>query len=243
MDRSALRLSLQGALEWWDHLPGHPNLGLKASLNLPALGLALGAGGWGLGACRPWSLVVDLGDLAASLALCPHPGQRCATATLVLVTTTSVLCSPCHFNPRGHPGQKGLGPSFRPLEKESPPNPQHTAAAALPLSPASCLLSPPLSQPGVTNSSGVFWVMAPKSRLVPAVNLYLLQGALLAPDSGLVCMFWARSLCPSGALYKLYHPCSPLPSPYLAGDLSHSHRPLVARTVERSRLFFPTPAL
>lgn len=209
-----------------------PSPGAEGQPYLTCAGLALVAGGW-----EPSgpSQVVDLGGLAAFLTLCPYPGQKCAMAILFLVPTRRVLCSPCHFNARVAPGQKGkgVGTNFRPLKE--PPAHSSCPACALRASSSIRLPSPfcPLPCPPLTAQS-------PQSCPVPAVNLYLLHRPLLAPDPGLVCMFWTRSVCPSGPLDKLHHPCSPLPSPYLSGDLSLPQSPLVARTVEHSRLnLFP----
>lgn len=79
----------------------------------------------------------------------------------------------CHFNTRVAPTAKGVGAKLQTPGRRVPP--QSTAAAPLPLSlglqppPASSALllpSPVLhSQPGVPNSSGLFWAVVPKSRL------------------------------------------------------------------------------
>ena len=71
---------------------------------------------------------------------------------------------------------------------------------------------PSTPSPRVPDSNPGLWAVVPKSRLVPAVNLYLLCGPLPAPDSGLVETFlgWARSIFPSGPLQRcitLAHHC------------------------------------
>lgn len=66
---------------------------------------------------------MDLGDLAASLILRPRLGQKRATAILIPVTTTSVLCSPRHFNPRVAPRAKGVGAELQTPGEGEPPIP------------------------------------------------------------------------------------------------------------------------
>lgn len=178
MDCSAFRSSSQVSREW-NHPPGHPNMGLNASLDPPALGSALVAGDWEPAGPRVRSQ--SFGDLA----LCPHPGQKCAVAILFLVITTRALGSPVILT-------QGLGPSFRPLEEESP-SPEHNSSSSASELRASFSISlpsppPPLSS---THSLGspvpmVFLGCGSQEPPVPAVNLYLLHRPLLAPDSGLV---------------------------------------------------------
>lgn len=156
-------------------------MGLNASLDPPALGSALVAGDWEPAGPRVRSQT--FGDLA----LCPHPGQKCAIAILFLVITTRALCSPVILT-------QGLGPSFRPLEEESP-SPEHNSSSSASELRASFSISlprppPPFPCPLLTAWSPRFqWYIlgcGSQEPPVPAVNLYLLHRPSLAPDSGFV---------------------------------------------------------
>ena len=126
-------------------------MGLKAGLNAPPLDWPSWLESAGLG---PWRLV-------ASLALCPSPGQECATAVLSLVITMRALCSPCHFNLRMARRENELGQSFEPdpwrrstpsLEHNDSPGRELGCRYAGPLSPGPSpfvsLPSPPSPLPG-----------------------------------------------------------------------------------------------
>lgn len=137
MDHSAFRSSLQRA-SGGDQSPGHPNPGLKPSLNTCT---GLSPRGLGVGVCRPQSRALDLGGLVVSLALCPYPGQKCAIAVLFLAITARALGNPCCFHPRVAPRARGIEPSFRPLEEQPPASELRTLSSSLPSAPC----SPPLS--------------------------------------------------------------------------------------------------